>query len=84
MVTERLAALTGNPGEGVDVGGIRVFVEVGVEVGQGVIVGSPVGEDVGKVGVGVKAARMSSFWSGYMSNLAFKPFKVRNSFRVMP
>lgn len=52
---------TGKPGEGVGVGGMVVAVNVGVDVGQGVKVGGMVGVEVGRVGVGVKAARMMIF-----------------------
>jgi len=41
------AVETGSPGEGVGVGGMGVFVDVGVDVGQGVIVGRPMGVTVG-------------------------------------
>ena len=53
MLTTLRADETGSPGEGVDVGGMGVWVDVGVEVGQGVMVGRSVGVDVGGVGVGV-------------------------------
>lgn len=55
------AAETGKAGEGVGVGGIAVAVVVEVELGQGVIVGGMVGVEVGRVGVGVYAARMMIF-----------------------
>ena len=43
IIAARRAAGIGNPGEGVEVGGKSVLVEVGVDVGQEVIVGIPVG-----------------------------------------
>jgi hypothetical protein len=58
------AAETGNPGEGVGVGGKVVAEGWGEEDGQGVMVGGTVGVEVGWVGVGVKAARMIIFWFG--------------------
>lgn len=60
-VTAPRAAETGKPGEGAGVGGSGVLVEVRVVVGQAVMVGSPVGVEVGKVGVGVNAARTMIF-----------------------
>ena len=46
-VNARRAVETGSPGEGIGVGGMGVFEDVGVDVGQGVIVGRLVGVNVG-------------------------------------